>query len=72
MAAEITATIRPDGTIEMDIELPPGAPCDAADDTIRAVLALLGAGFEETRDDASKRTAVPNGMPERGKIGGGS
>ncbi|MDP3771596.1 MAG: hypothetical protein Q8R16_04815 [bacterium] len=72
MAAEIIATIRPDGTIEVALELPPGAPCDAADDTIRAVLALLGAGFEETKDDAPRRDPVPNGMPERVKTGGGS
>ena len=70
MAAELKATIRPNGTVEVDLELPPGAPCDAADDTIRAVLALLGATVEEASDAAPRRTAVLNGAPETVKTGG--
>lgn len=69
--AELKATLRPDGTVEVDIELPPGAPCDATDATLRIVLALLGAGIEES-EDAPRRPGVPNGIPQGVKIGGRS
>ncbi|MFH1098519.1 MAG: hypothetical protein V1723_01160 [Candidatus Uhrbacteria bacterium] len=68
--SDLKATIRPDGTIEVDLELSPGVRCDATDETIRAVLALLGARFEET-EDAPRRPGVPNGIPQGVKIGGG-
>jgi len=63
---ELKATLRPNGTVELELELPPGAPCDAADATLRAILALLGAGIEES-EDAPRRPGVPNGAPARVK-----
>ena len=62
MAAELKATIRPDGTVEVDLELPPGAPCDAADDKIELAWAERHYARDEwrmTAERAANRAAVP-------------
>lgn len=70
MSDRITVVLHPDGTTDVDIDLPPGAACDAEDALTRAILAILGVGIEET-GETPRRAAVPNGIPQKAKVGGG-
>ncbi len=67
----IVIRIHPDGRKEIHVDMSDDERCDAADAIARAVLALLGAKIEES-EDAPRRPAVPNGVPQGVKVGGGS
>lgn len=70
MSDRIIVVLHPDGTTDVDVDLPPGQACDDEDAMTRAILAILGVGIEEIAD-APRRDAVPNGMPQKAKVGGG-
>ncbi|MFA4955235.1 MAG: hypothetical protein WC641_08075 [Patescibacteria group bacterium] len=55
------------GRVAVDIELPPGQECDAADAELRTILEILGAGFEDVVENPNA-PRQPNGVPEGGKL----
>lgn len=69
----IDVTVKPNGTIDVDIEHQADASCAALDETTRALATLLGIS-PETVEKRTKRPAIPNGIPsvDGQKIGGSS
>ena len=65
-------TITKEGPVRVDIDLPVGTACDNADAELRAILEILGAGFEDT-SDCSVHPLQPDGIPDgiRSRGGGG-
>lgn len=67
--AGLRVIIAPDGRIAVDNFLPHGTKCDDTDAELRAILELLGAPLEDVVE-TENRPAIPNGVAEKGKVGG--
>ncbi len=72
--ATVRTILAPDGTIAVDIELPPGKRCVEVDARLRAILAVLGAPLEGAPDDPAVRPPQPEAivLPARATVGGRS
>lgn len=72
MSDSIRVILGLDGSVAVDVELPPGERCDAIAEGLPAILALLGVPLEsiiETGDRPQQPNGVPDGLPLR--VGGG-
>lgn len=68
MAAKLQTIIDPDGRVRVDLFLPLDAGCDETDAEMRAILDLLGAGFQDPKDDPrppDEAVPVPEGAGEK-------
>lgn len=64
--SDIKITLKDDGNIKVDIELPEGQECDEVDAKLRTALALLGLADDSVVDDITK-VPIPDGTRNRDK-----
>lgn len=65
MSSKITAVVTKDGNVEVDIDLPAGAQCDAIDADLRALLAIFGTVNERAMDITVKSPRQPEAIRTR-------